>query len=155
AGGARARKTTRGRALADEDERRLRARELEAFYEENGDQVERGERYQSRAKSRALVLLDAHPGQSVLEIGVGTGGLFAQLAGRLEGKGQLFGVDVAESLLRRTRARLTAGSNGTTLVRGHAQRLPFHDERFDRVLTTYVLDLLEEDVVLDALAEMR
>jgi ubiquinone/menaquinone biosynthesis C-methylase UbiE/Trk K+ transport system NAD-binding subunit len=155
AGGARARQTKRGRALADEDRRRMLARRIEAFYEETGDALERGERYQSRAKGRALAFLEPQPGQRILEVGVGTGGLFARIATRLGPSGWLVGVDTAESLLRRTRARLSTDGGRGTLLRGDATRLPFGDESFDRVITTYVLDLLEEDAILDALAEMR
>src|SRR5581483_1084835 len=83
AGGLRGRQTVRGRKLADEDERRMLARKIESYYEERSDPIERDERYQSRAKLRALALLDQQPEHKVLEVGVGTGALFARLASKL------------------------------------------------------------------------
>src|SRR5206468_494566 len=56
--------------------------------------------------------------------------------------------------VRLTRQRLPASATAR-LLRGDATRLPFRDESFDRAVSTYLLDLLEEDAVLDALSELR
>src|SRR5581483_8767393 len=68
----------------------------------------------------------------------------------------VLGVDLAGGVLRRAHVRLAAEPQGAPpLLRATAMRLPFHDESFDRVISTYVLDLLEEEDVLLALSEMR
>ncbi|MBI3722592.1 NAD-binding protein, partial [bacterium] len=161
AGGKRERRwhSRRFSDVHSDDARAVLSRQIEAHYDQMGDALERGERYESRAKARALALLDARAGHVVLEVGVGTGGLLARVVSRVGGGGRVIGIDVAESLLRRARSKLEspdqAGKNGVTLVRGTAVRIPLKDESVDRVLTTYVLDLLEEEDVLIALAEMR
>src|SRR5581483_4508117 len=68
----------------------------------------------------------------------------------------VLGVDLAGGVLRRAHVRLAAEPQGAPpLVRATAMRLPFRDEAFDRVVSTYLLDLLEEEDVLLALSEMR
>src|SRR5581483_10318974 len=68
----------------------------------------------------------------------------------------VLGVDLAGGVLRRAHVRLAAEPQGAPpLVRATAMRLPLRDESFDRVVSTYVLDLLEEEDVLLALSEMR
>ncbi len=156
AGGMRPRRSGRRRLLADDDERAILSRRIEAYYDELGDRIERGDRYQSRAKKRALELVDVRPGQRVLEVGIGDGALLQSLAQRLGDPTAAVGVDVAAGVLRRARVRLASDSRvGPPLFRATAIRLPFRDESFDRVVSTYVLDLLEEEDVLLALSEMR
>jgi Trk K+ transport system NAD-binding subunit/ubiquinone/menaquinone biosynthesis C-methylase UbiE len=139
-----------------DDARALLRRKIETYYDELGDGVEKGERYQSVAKTRALELLDARPGHKVLEVGIGTGLLLGRLATKLGDTRDAVGVDVSEGMLRRTKVRLQAQPQGAPhLVRGTATRLGFRDESFDRVVSTYLLDLLEEEDVLIALSEMR
>ena len=57
------------------------------------------------AYRRAAALLDPAPGDSILEIGFGTGGLAARLAPRL-GPGQLAGVDPSPLMVSQARRRL-------------------------------------------------
>jgi ubiquinone/menaquinone biosynthesis C-methylase UbiE len=76
----------------------------------------------------ALRALDALPGQRVLDVGCGTGRNFPRLRDC-----RLFGVDVSARSLRKATAR------GACAAQCDAERLPFPDASFDRVLSTYVL----------------
>jgi ubiquinone/menaquinone biosynthesis C-methylase UbiE len=74
--------------------------------------MERGERYQARAKKRALELLDVRPGQRVLEVGIGTGALLATLSRRTEDARSVVGIDIAGGVIRRAKVRLAAEPQG-------------------------------------------
>ncbi|HZV02611.1 MAG TPA: NAD-binding protein [Planctomycetota bacterium] len=157
AGGVRTTRRSWGRwRVADEDARAVLSRKIENYYDELGDGVDRAERYQARAKARALALLDARPGMKILEIGVGTGALLSRVVQKTGDPRSVVGLDLAGGVLRRAQVRLAAQPHGSPpLVRATTTRLPFADETFDRVLATYLLDLLEEEDVLLALSEMR
>ncbi len=110
---------------------------------------------ETRARHRALELADAQPGESVLEVAVGTGKLFSSLlrAGNLK---PCVGVELSSGMLRRARRRIAAefGPSGE-LCRADATQLPFPDATFDVLLNCYMLDLLPEEDIVRALGEFR
>ena len=77
-------------------------------------------------------LLDARPGDRVLEVGCGAGHLLARVPA-----GRPFGLDLAESLLARTRARV---GGRAVLAQGDAAVLPFAAGAFERVYCSEVLE---------------
>lgn len=83
------------------------------------------------------------PGQRVLEIGCGTGNL-ALRAKRTEPKIELVGSDPDPLALARAQ-RKARGYPGITFDRCYAQRLPYPDESFDRVLSALMLHHLDQD----------
>ena len=87
-----------------------------------------------RLNVMAMDLLEVQPGEAVLEIGYGGGGLLRRLAkARL---GRLVGVDVSTALPGRIA--------GAELVRSEASALPFPDASFDGVVTVSVLHFWHE-----------
>jgi ubiquinone/menaquinone biosynthesis C-methylase UbiE len=89
-------------------------------------------------KALSAVLLDPHPGQTVLEIGCGLGDDARRLAERVAPRGRVFGIDRSRRLLAQARAR-TAAATGLAFVQADARALPFAPAsvercRIDRVL---------------------
>jgi ArsR family transcriptional regulator len=77
------------------------------------------------------------PGAKVLEIGIGTGGLLAELAGRAS---IVIGVDHAPAMLEEARRRLTAaGLADIDLRLGEMTHLPLGDAAVDCVVANMVL----------------
>jgi len=68
------------------------------------------------------------PGHAVLDLGVGTGRLLPDLLSR---GGFVCGMDLSLTMLRRARNRL---GDRAILVQGDAERLPFADASFDRIV---------------------
>jgi ArsR family transcriptional regulator len=90
-------------------------------------------------------------GVTVLEIGVGTGGLLSELAAR---SGHVIGVDHSPAMLEEARRRLTsAGTDGIELRLGEMSHLPLPDASVGCVVANMVLHHAANPAVV--LAEIR
>jgi ubiquinone/menaquinone biosynthesis C-methylase UbiE len=88
----------------------------------------------------------------VLEIGCGTGNL-AVRAKRAHPAVEVVGCDPDPRALRRAQ-RKARGLNGARFEQGYAQRLPYADGEFDRVLSSMMLHHLDRDAKTAAAAEV-
>ena len=105
--------------------------------------------------ARTLDLLALAPGQSVLEVGCGSG-VFLPLLGRAVGaEGRVVGLDHAPAFVAEARARVAAeGLDGSvTVEEGTVYRLPYPDASFDAAHCERVLMHLDDPTA--ALREMR
>jgi ubiquinone/menaquinone biosynthesis C-methylase UbiE len=110
---------------------------------------------EARPRRRVLELAEPGPAEAVLEVATGTGVQLVNLA-RRNPQGRTAGVELAEGMLRRTRARLhKAGLDRVELLQADARELPFPDASFDLVVNSYMLDLLPRDDIPRVLAELR
>ena len=96
-----------------------------------------------RWRRRAAAALALDPGDTVVEVGCGTGANVSYLRERVGPGGRVVGVDLTGPLLRRTRRRARlAGWENAAVVRGDATRPPV--ERADAVLASFVVGLLAD-----------
>ncbi len=91
-------------------------------------------------------------GHRVLEIGSGTGNL-TLLAKRSRPGAEVIGVDPDPLALARAQRKLH-GETGIRFDRGYAQKLPYADGEFDRVLSSMMLHHLDSDAKSAAAAEV-
>lgn len=91
-------------------------------------------------RERALALLDARPGERVLEIGCGTGEAAVALA---RAGAVVTAVDLSPRMLDRTRQRLAAAGLSATLVEADGHALPVEAASQDAVFMSFVLDLVD------------
>lgn len=91
-------------------------------------------------------------GQQVLEIGCGTGNL-AIRAKRAHPGVELVGSDPDPLALARAQ-RKARNLNGIRFERGYAQRLPYPDATFDRVLSALMLHHLDRDTKVTTASEV-
>jgi selT/selW/selH-like putative selenoprotein len=109
----------------------------------------------------ALKYLAAHSdfehASAIVELGCGTG-RFAQSLFRnhLPDNANYVGIDISTTMIGIAQRRLARWSERATVrqVDGTA-RLPYEDNAFDRFVATYVLDLLPQSVIHQALSEAR
>lgn len=93
--------------------------------------------FESRAKTRALELLDLSPGVSLLNVGIGTGKEFQDNADRMRTGGRFYGLDLSMEMLRVARDR-----SQPIVCQADGGNLPFGIGEFDRLYAAYVLDLV-------------
>lgn len=98
---------------------------------------------------RQAELIDDH---RVLEIGCGTGTLITR-AKRAHPSIEMVGSDPDPLALKRAQ-RKAAGLNGIRFEPGYAQRLPYADGEFDRVLSSMMLHHLDSEAKAAAAAEV-
>jgi ubiquinone/menaquinone biosynthesis C-methylase UbiE len=92
-----------------------------------------------------LALLDAGPGESVLEIGCGTGQALCFLAQRVGADGRVYGIDISPGMLAVGRARLQkVGDLAQVRMQvGDGAQLPYATEVFSAVFLSFTLELFE------------
>ncbi len=94
--------------------------------------------------------LNLAPGQSLLEVGCGSGAIVRRLALRTQGRNRIIGADVNQYLLREAavlakRDRLDGFIEFQT---GDAERLPFPDGQFDATISCTVMEEGDADRML-------
>lgn len=111
---------------------------------------------EDRALQRLLELAEVRDGSRILDVGVGTGRLFARVVRENPG-GVNVGVDLSPAMLRHARKRLAhlAGSRSWELQEGSAYELAFADASFDYLFSTFMLDMLPEEDYPRLLSELR
>ena len=106
----------------------------------------------SRAHRAALALAAVQDGESVLEVGVGTGRLLRQIAEH-NPSGLHCGVDISRGMLARAARRLRFAPGRNLLGIASAYHLPFAAESVDVVFGAYILDILPDESFGAVLAE--
>jgi len=90
------------------------------------------------------------PGESVLEVGTGSGTLARWLAHHTQGNNPILGVDINRFLLRE--ARVLANHDELTqkieFREGNAEALPFSDNSFDVVMSITVMEEVDADKMM-------
>ncbi len=100
---------------------------------------------EKKYKEMGLQLLNASPGEKVLEIGFGTGHCIKALAQSVGNTGQVFGIDLSPGMLKVAQAKVDkAGLSGNvTLACGDAAELTFEENLFDALYMSFTLELFD------------
>lgn len=92
-----------------------------------------------RYREKALDLASLKPGESVLDIGCGTGTLAIAAKRRVGPAGRVFGVDASPEMLARANKKAKKAGSQVVFKNGIVEALPFPDAQFDAVLSTVML----------------
>jgi ubiquinone/menaquinone biosynthesis C-methylase UbiE len=106
--------------------------------------------YEAHAKQAALERLALAPGLRLLNVGLGTGKYHDAIPPALAPGGMAVGLDLAWRMLAQARQR-----GVDLLVQADGGGLPFAPASFDRLLCTYVLDLVNLAAIPEWLAGFR
>lgn len=106
-------------------------------------------------RERILKLARLAPGETVLDVGCGTGTL-AIAAKRIAGaSGRVQGIDASPEMLARAKKKAKRAGMDVAFTEAPAQALPFADASFDLVLNTVMLHHLPRPGRAQCAAEMR
>jgi ubiquinone/menaquinone biosynthesis C-methylase UbiE len=95
------------------------------------------------------------PGESVLDVGCGTGTLAIAAARRLGSAGAVHGLDRSAALLARARKKAHKAGVDVTFELGSGEALPYPDGHFEVVLSSLVFHHLPHEVLQDSAREIR
>jgi ubiquinone/menaquinone biosynthesis C-methylase UbiE len=105
----------------------------------------------------ALERLSLVEGETVLEIGVGTGHGLKWMAKLVGPAGNVCGIDISPGMIEKTKRRLDkdGSANRVELCRGDATRLPFIDGAFDAVFMSFALEVLDTPEIRQVLVQIK
>jgi ubiquinone/menaquinone biosynthesis C-methylase UbiE len=103
------------------------------------------ERSEEAVRRAGLEMLDAQPGQKILEIGFGTGHCLVELARRVGPAGSVFGLDLSEKMrsISEQRLRQERLDDRVELSCGDALHLPYPAQTMDGVFMSFTLELFD------------
>ena len=126
--------------------RKLSREQICAFYDKYAEFYDAlAERSEHPVLMATLEYLDAQAGERILEIGCGTGHALSRIAAATGTGGFAVGLDLSSGRLNRARslAARESGGNPAEFVRADALHLPFHNESFDAICTTFTIELFD------------
>jgi demethylmenaquinone methyltransferase/2-methoxy-6-polyprenyl-1,4-benzoquinol methylase len=102
-----------------------------------------------------LELLDARPGERILEIGFGTGHTLLALSRLVGNEGYICGIDLSPGMITCARRRFESedACGRAAFIHGDAVRLPFRDASFDALWMSFTLELFGGDEIPRVLHE--
>lgn len=109
------------------------------------------------ARLAGVDALGMQPGERVLEVGFGTGNEVLDLAKLVGAGGGVAGIDISSGMLAVAERKLEAAQPQAKveLQVADARKLPYADNSFDAVYSSFTLELFPEDDAPLVLAEIR
>lgn len=106
-------------------------------------------------REKALDLANLKSGESVLDVGCGTGTLAVTAKQRVGPAGRVYGVDASPEMLARANKKASKAGAEVVFKNGIVEALPFSESQFDAVLSTLMLHHLGRKARQQCAHEMR
>jgi ubiquinone/menaquinone biosynthesis C-methylase UbiE len=120
-----------------------------ADYREIAQQYDHSTRRINGVRLKAIAALRLAPGDTVLDVGCGTGFCFAAILQRIGAAGRLLAFDPSPDLLAIARERVrVAGWRNITLLEANAEQVDLAGARPSALLFSYVHDIMQSEAAL-------
>jgi ubiquinone/menaquinone biosynthesis C-methylase UbiE len=106
-------------------------------------------------REKTLDLARLAEGESVLDVGCGTGTLAIAAKSRVGNLGKVTGIDASPEMIGRAKKKARKTGVEVNFQTAAAQNLPFQDAAFDVVLSTVMLHHLPDDARVMCISEIR
>lgn len=106
-------------------------------------------------REKMLDLAKLEPGDSVLDVGCGTGTLAIAAKRRVGATGSVYGIDASPEMIARARTKAKRAKMDVSFETALAESLPCADARFDVALSTVMLHHLRRAAREQCLQEIR
>jgi len=113
--------------------------------------------FERKYAEMALERLSIGEGETVLEIGFGTGHCLKRIAESIGQTGKVYGIDISSGMMERAKKRLEkAGlAERAKLHCGDAASLPFDDNTFDAAFMSFTLELFDTPEIPKVLEQIK
>lgn len=113
--------------------------------------------FEKGIRGKCLELLKLQEGESVLEIGFGTGYALIEFAKSVGERGEVYGIDLTPEMLKLAEKRIEKErlEERIKLYEGNAKSLPYENNMFDVVYTSFTLELLSTQDISRVLKEIK
>ena len=103
------------------------------------------EGFEGACRREALEQFDVRPGETLLEVGYGTGHGLKALATAVGGTGQIFGIDISDGMagIAYERVRRAEFQDRVRIDQGDAACLPYDEAFFDGIFMSFTLELFD------------
>lgn len=108
-----------------------------------------------RLRSLTVDLARLEPGESILDVGCGTGGVTIPAKLRVGGAGRAVGIDPSPEMIAVARRKASRAGLEVDFRVGVIESLPFPDGAFDAVTSSLMMHHLPEQLRAKGLAEIR
>jgi ubiquinone/menaquinone biosynthesis C-methylase UbiE len=132
--------------------------ETKAFYDKIAKVYDLlAEHSEQPMRELGIQMLNVQPGETLLEIGFGTGHCLLEMARAVGPSGRVLGIDLSESMLEEARALISNEhlEARVELHSGDAARLPMASDSLDGIFTSFTLELFDTPELPDVLLEWR
>ena len=113
--------------------------------------------FERKYAKMALERLAIQEGETVLEVGFGSGHCLRQIAESVGHTGKAYGIDISPGMLQVTKGKLEKAGllDRAELYCGDAASLPYNDSAFNAVFMSFTLELFDTPEIAKVLEEVK
>jgi ubiquinone/menaquinone biosynthesis C-methylase UbiE len=101
---------------------------------------------EKKLRQDTIGLAQIRTGDTVLEIGCGTGSLTLAAKERVGPSGEVTGIDIAPGMVAKARSKAARTSADVSFLEGSIEHIPFPENHFDVVLCSFMIFHMPEEV---------